>query len=283
MYIMEQMEQFESDPNKRINQRGKGNTNNLASKKKSRSWFFTFNNYSKEQCGTLAQIFSEMVEQYVFQEETGENGTKHLQGAIRFKNPVYMKFQCSFPKEIHWERCRNWRKAVKYCSKRDTRTGEVYHNIKGLKIRKAIKDPLEGKELYEWEKEILKIIKGKVDDRKIYWYWNDVGCNGKSVFCKHLVLKHGAIMVGGKRSDIEYAIGVIDEDKDIDLVVIDIARGAYNKVSYVGIENLKNGLFFSGKYESKQICINTPHIIVFCNYEPIFDMLSEDRWIIRKI
>ena len=130
---------------------------------RSRSWFFTWNNYDCKMA-QLAEIFDDLDVEYVFQEETGDNGTPHIQGCIRFKNPQRMGFQEEFPKEIHWERCRNWRKATKYCSKRLTRTGQCLNNI-GLKIRKTIKDPMDGKKLYDWEKEILEVLKKEPDVR----------------------------------------------------------------------------------------------------------------------
>ena len=37
------------------------------------------------------------------------------------------------------------------------------------------------------------------------------------------------------------------------------------------------------KYESKPICRNSPHVIIFANFEPDLDKLSNDRWIIKKI
>lgn len=262
---------------------GKGNTKASRKRIRSRSWFFTYNNYDKLEVTHLINYFNFVECKYVFQEELGENKTPHLQGCIRFENAKSQLFQDELSKKIHWERCKNWRKAIKYCSKRETRNGEVYHNIKNLKIRKTIKDPMDKLELYEWQVEILNIISKEPDDRKIYWYWNGTGKNGKSVFAKHLVLKHNAIVIGGRKKDIEYAIMTIDEDKDINIIIMDIARSDYNKISYSAIEEIKNGLFFASKYESKMICINTPHIIIFCNFEPDKDELSKDRWVIKKI
>jgi len=66
---------------------------------------------------------------YVFQEETGEKGTKHLQGIFMFKNAVsFKKLKSNIP-TAHIEVCRNQKASIRYCSKKETRTGEIYTNI----------------------------------------------------------------------------------------------------------------------------------------------------------
>ena len=52
---------------------------------------------------------------------------------------------------------------------------------------------------------------------------------------------------------------------------------------YCAIENLKDGVVFSGKYESKSYCTRIPHVIIFSNILPIPHVLSFDRWDIRMI
>lgn len=252
---------------------------------RSRAWFFTWNNYTAVEMAQIHKKFTEINGlSFAFQEETGKEGTKHLQGVIRFKNPMGMAFQDEYSNKIHWERCRSWKKAIKYCTKRDTRSGKVLHNIAGLKVRKSIKDPLAGKELYAWQNKVLDILNKEPEDRLIYWIWDPRGNSGKSSLAKHLVLKRNALVVGGRARDAQFAIAnlVNDEDnaRDPDIVIFDIARSQLNKVSYVAIESIKNGMFFSSKYESGQCVFNVPHVLVFANAEPAYGNLSLDRWVI---
>ncbi len=65
------------------------------------------------------------------------------------------------------------------------------------------------------------------------------------------------------------------------IVVFDIPRAAKNDITYEGIEGIKNGLFFSPKYESSQCAFNPPHIIVMSNMEPQYGEMSRDRWVVR--
>jgi hypothetical protein len=255
--------------------------------KKSRSWCFTFNNYDTKKIGTLLESFhSELKCEYVFQEEKGLEGTPHLQGVIRFVNARNHKWQSLLDPKIHWERCRNWRNSCKYCCKLDTRNGQVFTNVKGLRYRKTIVDPLEGKTLYKYQKEIIKIIQNAPDSRKIYWFWEPIGSTGKSALAKHLILKYNALLVGGRKKDACFAVSarVNNLDKpELEVCVIDISRADYNYVSYSAIESIKNGMLFSSKYESGQCVFNIPHVIVFCNFAPELNKLSADRWDITKI
>lgn len=230
----------------------------------------------------MAQFVDDLND-YVFQEERSEEGTIHLQSVMRFKNPVGMGFQERYCQRIHWERCRNWRKSVKYCSKRDTKVGEVHTNIKGLVIRKRIRDPMEGLDWYQWENDIIEIINEEPDNRKIYWFWESYGCTGKSTFCKHLVMNYGAVVVGGRVQDAMYALINTLEDRDVNIVVFDIPRSFDRGISYESIENIKNGIFFSAKYESRSVVFNSPHVIVFSNEEPDYARMSLDRWVVREI
>jgi len=83
------------------------------------------------------------------------------------------------------EKNKNWEKAkdddqqnYDYC----TKDGKFKTN---MKMRKPCKDPMDGKEFKDWQNDIINIITGPVDDRKIYWFWEDTGGIGKSTFCKH--------------------------------------------------------------------------------------------------
>ncbi len=257
--------------------------NTKTSRIRSRSWFFTYNNYKKIDITNLVAQFTDSFCEYVFQEEIGDNQTIHLQGVIRFKNPIGIAFQKNYPIEIHWERCRSWPQAVKYCTKRDTRNGDILTNIKNLKIRPTIVDPLKGKTLHKFQSDILIIISTSPDNRKIYWYYEPIGCSGKTSLAKHLVLKHKAIVVGGRLKDAQYAITELVKSRDPKIVIFDIPRSQLNHVSYAAIESIKNGLFFNSKYESGMCIFNIPHVIVFANSSPCIGELSLDRWIIKRI
>ena len=94
-----------------------------------------------------------------------------------------------------------------------------------------------------------------------------------------------SFMVNGKGSDMKFGISAWLEDQSNDLRVlfIDIPRSTSGYISWGAIEEIKNGMFFSGKYESKMCVFNSPHIFIFMNEEPDDEVFSRDRWRITEI
>ncbi|QGH72493.1 MAG: Rep protein [CRESS virus sp. ctmn412] len=244
---------------------------------RSRSWFFTYNNPPENAWAQIIDTFENDQCEYVFQLEQGD--TVHYQGVIRYKNPRENWPQIS----CHWERCISWRSAIKYCSKVQTRIDGPWTNIDGLKFRDTIKDPLQNKKLYPFQQEILDIIKTDSNDRVIYWYWEPNGNTGKSSLCKHIMLRYKACLIGGAAKDNFHCVSSYLEDNDLKVCLIDIPRCSMNSVSYKTIECIKNGIIFSGKYESNYKIFNSPHLIILANFPPNTDMLSEDRWVVKRI
>lgn len=260
----------------------------LTKKIRSRSWCFTWNNYPKGSSDTLVTTFSEKKLYYVFQEEIcPSTGTPHLQGVIKFPNPVFTSFQNEFNKKIHWERCRSWPKSKLYCCKLDSRSGDVFTNVQGLVIKKPPKDPFDINIATDWQKNVLSLIKSEPDFRTINWYWESDGNVGKSCLTRHILLtnRNSALCVGGSSRDILYGVMnfVKDEKNDFKILLIDIPRSSFDNVSYKAIEQIKNGYFYNCKYESEMVIFDPPHVIVFCNFPPNENNLSVDRWNIVDI
>lgn len=239
-------------------------------------WFFTFNNYCIEQIEIIESRFRQICSKYVFQEEEGSNGTRHLQGNIWLKKKMrYSEFK--LPKEMHWEGTRNEDAALGYCMKDDTRVGEIYKwgFPKEIKIIDELKD---------WQREIeLKFLE-EPDDRTINWYWEDVGNVGKSVFTKYMVVKHKCCFCdGGKKADLVNLIFNTNMD-ECRAIIFDIPRANAGNVSYSTLEAIKNGLVCNTKYETGVKAFNPPHVFVFANAPPSDESkLSEDRWNIVNI
>lgn len=238
--------------------------------------FFTMNNHTSEEVGGLLSYFDKNAKKYRIQEETGENGTKHLQGCVMFdyeqRSTVWDKTSRG-----HYEKLKGtWEQAVAYCSKVETRTGNQWS--KGIPKPLKLVNPDKW-----WQQDILKILESEPDDRKVYWYWSDAGGIGKSQFTKYLVVKHSCVFIDqGKKPDIMFVMMNQDMDEK-NVVIFDIPRDQGNVVSYAAIESIKNGMIFSPKYESGQKVFNPPHVIVFANLPPQLERLSEDRWVITQI
>lgn len=240
-------------------------------------WFFTWNNYQKEDIETLETFFRDICSKYCFQEETGKCGTPHLQGTISLKKRARWE-EFGLPKVIHWEKVAHLTLSYLYCSKEESRTGKVF--TMNYKIPKKLKFITPDK---PWQIEILKIIETEPDDRLVYWFWSKAGGIGKSQFAKLLVAKHDSLFFEeGKKSDIMNLIFNADMDEK-SCCVIDVPRANGNNVSYKSIESIKNGMIYSSKYEGGYKLFNSPHVIVFANAEPKYEALSKDRWKVFNI
>jgi hypothetical protein len=228
-----------------------------------------------ENINTLISVF-ENEREYCFQEEIGENGTKHLQGYTIFNNPRVLAGLKKIDKRIHWEIAENIHACREYCRKEKTRNGKRWSS------KEEIIDEWEDDKVRPWQQEILKIIEGQADKRKIYWYWDKKGNCGKTTLAKHIILNNKrAIYVNGSTNDIKCAISSMEKMPKI--VIWDLPRTNEGKISYSGIEQIKNGIFFSTKYESRMVVYNIPHVIVLANFEPEEGMLSKDRLIVQEI
>lgn len=258
------------------------------SEKRYKCWFFTHNNPDEQNgrtilLGRLAQLKCNAI----FQLESGENNTRHWQGVIRFTaargfTSVRKVLSTSLP-GAHWERCRSWKDAVKYCSKADTRVDGPWIVGDVPYIKPSTDFFIEEKASW-WQQAVLSHVSSPVDRRKLVWVHEPRGGVGKSTLARHLIgFKYPgtSIAVRGSHGDILYAVKQhLDTGKLLWLLVVDIPRANTNKVSYVALEDVGNGLIFSTKYESGHAVFDPPHRVVFSNYPPDLTQLSADRWLI---
>lgn len=259
-----------------------GNTNNqlLApltyDRNRSLFWVFTYNNYIMGQMGQFTQLLELECEWYVFQEEIGASGTPHLQGTLKLKNRKRLsELKKLFGPTIHWEITKSVPASIEYAKKAETRAGKIFS--KGIKIP----EPLDIDEPWGWQLEIMDVIQQKPDKRTIWWLWEPNGNVGKTSFCKYLCVKHDALMLSGKSSDMFHMLSKFENKRK--LIIVDVPRSSQDFINYGALESIKNGLIFSGKYEGAQIIFNCPHLICFSNQKPDETKMSNDRWKIRYI
>lgn len=232
-------------------------------------WTFTLNNYSEEQFQNIKNICGTNGT-YILGREVGKEGTPHIQGYFECKKRI-RAIQFFGVKEIHFEVAKGNRdQNIAYCSKE----GNYETNFKIKKPLKIIE------ELKPWQKSVENIIQTEPDERSIYWFWDETGNTGKTVLTKYLCHKYNAIPVEGKKADILYVCAEFESE----CYIFDLSRTTESQSGlYDSIEKVKNGLYMCGKYESKPIVRNCPHVIVFANFYPDKSKLSLDRWQIFNI
>lgn len=222
----------------------------------------------------LIKVFDELCFMYVFQEEVGETGNKHLQGIVSCKKPTRdtaFGYKC-----MHWEKPRNIQQSYAYCSDPVKRRGGCWSK------NYEIPDPTPKPTVW-WADHILELLSAEPNRRSVIWVWSSVGGTGKSTFCDYLLDNMNAVFLSkGKYGDI---INVIYKTnmQDKKIVCFDLPRNNGNKISYDAIEAIKNGRILNTKFETGYKRFKPPHIIVFANAEPELEKLSDNRWIVINV
>lgn len=124
-----------------------------------------------------------------------------------------------------------------------------------------------------WQQELLDIVTLPCDDdRRIWWYYDEVGKAGKTKLSKYLASNHGALVLrNNKTAD---AAAIYDGQS---IVCCDYTRTVSDRVNYEVIEMLKDGILMSGKYVPVQKVFNSPHVVCFANFLPNPTAFSADR------
>ncbi|CAB9498802.1 Para-Rep C7 [Seminavis robusta] len=142
-------------------------------------------------------------------------------------------------------------------------------------------DPVEDHPLRPWQEDLNKRLSLPPNSREIIFVVDPMGNQGKSWFAQYYCSHHEntQIILPGKKADMAYAV---DTSKNVFL--FDCPRSKQGEfIQYDFLEELKNGLFFSTKYESRMKRMKKPHIVVFMNEPPDMTKLSKDRYAIYNI
>lgn len=136
--------------------------------------------------------------------------------------------------------------------------------------------------LRNWQRDLYQMLQAPADDRKIIFVVDDVGNTGKSWFIRFMLTQHPEScqrLSVGKRDDLAYAV-----DPSKHMFLFDIPRGQSEYIQYSVLEQLKDGLIFSSKYESRnKVMASKSHVVVMTNEQPDLNKLSMDRYAIINI
>ena len=143
----------------------------------------------------------------------------------------------------------------------------------------------ENAELKPWQSALMKIIKNPTD-RHIIWVVGKACGEGKSWFQKYLKSLFGTrrVVYGiNIKANTPSICHVLSKQSlataDIFLFNIGKSKRSNDQVNYEVLEDLKDGDAFASKYNSQQLKIKVPNIVmVFSNTAPDFEELAEDRW-----
>ena len=260
---------------------------------RSRSFSFTWNNPGEQNYKFLKNLGNfEEISELIYQLETGEKRhTPHLQGFINFKNDRFLSAVIKLLKGAHVEKARKILALKKYCQKNETRIGKIFHFKNGKNISKSDlelnqnnyeKLILRKEELYGWQEELYQLFLSHPDDRTIVWIYDKLGKSGKSAFCRFLIHEHEAHVFSTSGNPADIKLGLKEKVERygkgfVRVVLWDLSRNN-SRFSAITAEDIKNGYFYSSKYESAGVKLLPPHIFVFSNHYPDKKLFSLDRW-----
>lgn len=236
--------------------------------------FFTYQISKPEEPNAewLCNHLKQWSKKFEFQLEMAPTtGQLHYQGWVSLKQKEYFNTIRNIMAPMHIEGVKDNYKSDCYCRKGETKI-EGPWNEKSTFIKTIeLTD--------EWMQDLsLDLTECEPDPRKIIWYVDIIGGKGKTSFSKYMAVKHKAcILNSGKSSDVAYAIN------NPKIVIIDLSRSIEGHFNYDILEQIKNGMVFSSKYESNTKMFNNPHVVVFSNWAPDINKLSKDRWDIRYL
>lgn len=243
----------------------------------------------------LIEQMWKFAKKWAFQLEVGQlNGLPHYQGrfSLRVKRRLLETKDAVFP-EWFWVHLspttREHQTDFDYVAKEETRVKGPWTfqlNPKPVELtaelRKFDKVPL-----YSWQADVeADLLKVDCDDRHINFILDPGGCQGKSTFCKLMLMRGHAEWLpafNDYKDLVRCAMSLAAAaGKAPNAYLIDLARAMNkNKLGpmFHGVETLKQGVAFDERYEFQRILFDPPKIWFFANQMPELFMLSLDRWI----
>lgn len=262
------------------------------------------------------------------EEESPSTGKKHIQGFVILKNRLRQRSVKKLLGETaHVEPARGNNQSCRdYCRKVATRKdGPWEYGIcvnQGSNKRKTMElyeeDPAELRladpKLYRrclaektntqfhrlvlplhnrlWQRVLEEELNKGSDDRTILWVYGSKGSEGKTTWAKKKIQEGWFYSRGGKAENIKY-----EYVEHLGHAIFDIPRQSEDNLQYTVLEEIKDRLIRSSKYEPLAInAADTVHVVVLANFKPQMEdqydsrgrkersqMLSRDRVVVINI
>lgn len=232
----------------------------------------------------LKDTFNTYCKKWIFQLEKGKEGGLHFQAYGNLKTKMRTKsLEIKLNEDFKGISIRpasnKGREALKnYCMKLDTKIDGPW----------ADKEIYRGQDLMHpllpWQKDLKNYLLGPVQDREIIYLYDEKGNTGKSYFTKYMGYFH-------KATCLEYATAkdILNlASKNISKIFIfDLTRNRPKDFAerdvWAAIEAIKNGKIINTKYDCNVHFFMPPHVVVFSNFMPKTEYLSQDRWNVKKL
>jgi len=128
-----------------------------------------------------------------------------------------------------------------------------------------------------WQTSLKQRLEAQPDDRKIFFVVDAEGGRGKSWFVRWFLDAHPTetqLFRPAKVTDLAHAIKTHTK-----WFLFDVPRNGMQFLQYQVLEQLKDRVIFSPKYNSTtKFLTSVPHVVVFCNEHPNMEQMTQDRY-----
>jgi len=287
------------------------------------NWCFTLNNYDEKELSSLREAFSQAdkVRYAVFGREVGKEGTPHLQGFVSFKLKARLTAAkavvgdrahlevCKGSPEQNFDYCTKGNDFEEFGSRKASGKRADLDAFKdavksGTLSRKKLREdfsevsakyprffdayildnipqpPVQCHTLRPWQVDLNDRLHGPPDDRSVLFVVDKVGNTGKSWFASYYCSLHDSafILRPTKRADMAYLL-----PDSFRVLFIDCARKQVESLDYPFVEQVKDGVVVSPKYESRMRFFPNVHVVILMNEDPDMFAMSQDRYVIIEL
>lgn len=251
--------------------------------------------------GRVVSMLTEFCRNWVFQKEVTTNALEHWQGRMRLKSKdrlstlkkkCYDKFGDGF-RTMHLSPTSNENKVNNfYVMKEETRVSGPYSSeSEPLNITESY---LQMKFHLPWMDGVISLMK-TTDYRNVYCLLDFVGGHGKSYLAMYLHVHKQALCVPPMASGLVQYVSSMYESPEIaktqfQNIFVDIGRSMLKSMPakdkealFASLETIKNGYLYDTRHKGRCHVIERPNIWVCMNQEPLYQYLSEDRWVVFAI
>ena len=145
---------------------------------------------------------------------------------------------------------------------------------------KKLKEEFETATLKPWQHVVMKLVEIQ-GNREILFVIDDIGNQGKTWLTQYMTIIHeGQCFDSTNKKDVAYAL-----NPEKNTFIFDVTRATEPKMSLQILESIKNGIVFSGKYESGTKIVSNAKVILMANsFNELHEaQLSVDRFMILHL
>ena len=141
---------------------------------------------------------------------------------------------------------------------------------------------------FSWQKDLMTRLESPADNRSIIWYYDPIGNTGKSYLCKYLVNYfpehyYVARQVGNSYHFSTVISNALSSRWTGHCLFLDIPRSTDITSIYSSIEEVKDGVITSLKYNGATTIFDNSHVVILSNFLPDTEKMSADRWRIYEL